>query len=224
MDESKAIKIIKQEMGWENKSSTLGAFEEAVKALEEAQQYQALEKRLSDMFGGSISLKMCVDELERILTEPDSPHPMNAKILTYQEAADWEAYRVIGTVEELIRGKRYMNIAKRHGTIGQVIDECVAYEAIGTPEECRKSVDICKAMAERRISLQNMEDYMKFEDECVKRGFTFNSLLEAREKQEPKKPTDRCMYKECPACGEVEIEFCKYCPSCGQKLDWREEE
>lgn len=196
----------------------------AIKALEEVQQYQALEKRLSDMFGGSLSLKMCVDELERILTEPDSPHPMNAKILTYQEAADWEAYRAIGTVEELIRGMRYMNIAKRHGTIGQVIDECVAYATIGTPEECRKSVDICKAMAERRISLQNMEDYMKFEDECVKRGFTFNSLLEAREKQEPKEPTDRCMYKECFACGEVEIEFCKYCPSCGQKLDWRNEE
>lgn len=105
MDESKAIKIIKQEMGWENKSSTLGAFEEAVKALEEVQQYQALEKRLSDMFGGSLSLKMCVDELERILTEPDSPHPMNAKNLTYQEAADWEAYRAIGTPEECLRNK-----------------------------------------------------------------------------------------------------------------------
>ena len=71
-----------------------------IKALEEVPQYQALEKRLSDMFGGSLSLKMCVDELERILTEPDSPHPMNAKILTYQEAADWEAYRAIGTPEE----------------------------------------------------------------------------------------------------------------------------
>ncbi len=165
------------------------AMELAIKALEEVQQYRTLEKHLSDMFGGSLSLKMCVDELERILTEPDSPHPMNAKIITYQEAADWEAYR-----------------------------------AIGTPEECRKSVDICKAMAERRISLENIENYMKFEDECVKRGFTFNSLLEAREKQEPKEPTDRCMYKECPACGEVEIQFCKYCPSCGQKLDWRNEE
>lgn len=106
----------------------------------------------------------------------------------------------------------------------KALEEVHQYRAIGTPEECRKSVDICKAMAERRISLQNMEDYMKFEDECVKRGFTFNSLLEAREKQEPKEPTDRCMYKECPACGEVEIEFCKYCPSCGQKLDWRNEE
>lgn len=106
----------------------------------------------------------------------------------------------------------------------KALEEVQQYRAIGTPKECRKSVDICKAMAERRISLQNMEDYMKFEDECVKRGFTFNSLLEAREKQIPKKPTDRCMYKECPACGEVEIEFCKYCPSCGQKLDWRNEE
>lgn len=161
----------------------------AIKALGEVQQYRALEKHLSDMFGGSLSLKMCVDELERILAEPDSPHPMNAKILTYKEAADWEAYR-----------------------------------EIGTSEECRKSVDICKAMAERRLSLENIENYMKFEDECVKRGFTFNSLLEAREKQEPKEPTDRCMYKECPACGEVEIQFCKYCPSCGQKLDWRDEE
>lgn len=74
--------------------------EMSIKALEEVQQYQALEKRLSDMFGGSLSLKMCVDELERILTEPDSPHPMNAKILTYQEAADWEVYRAIGTPEE----------------------------------------------------------------------------------------------------------------------------
>lgn len=106
----------------------------------------------------------------------------------------------------------------------KALEEVQQYRAIGTPEECRKSVDICKAMAERRISLQNMEDYMKFEDECVKRGFTFNSLLEAREKQIPKKPTDRCMYKECPACGEVEIEFCKYCPNCGQKLDWGNKE
>lgn len=72
----------------------------SIKALEEVQQYQALENRLSDMFGGSLSLKMCVDELERILVKPDSPHPMNAKILTYQEAADWEAYRAIGTPEE----------------------------------------------------------------------------------------------------------------------------
>lgn len=158
-----------------------------------------------------------------------------------------QQYREIGTLEELIRGKRYINIAKHHGTIGQVIDECVAYEAIGTPEECRKSVDICKAMAERRISLENMENYMKFEDECVKRGFTFNSLLEAREKQIAKRAMHQGCYDKngewhewngingkpyelCPSC---KVNLCcempldikpKYCKNCGQKLDWRNEE
>ena len=52
---------------------------------------------------------------------------------------------------------------------------------------------------------------------------SIDMAIKALEKQIPKKPTDRCMYKECPACGEVEIEFCKYCPSCGQNLDWSEE-
>lgn len=111
MTESEAIKIIK-EKACNNRcipqlcndgymyENTKCAFSMAIKALEDVQQYRALEKHLSDMFGGSLSLKMCVDELERILVEPDSPHPMNAKILTYQEAADWEAYRAIGTPEE----------------------------------------------------------------------------------------------------------------------------
>lgn len=107
MTENEAIKELETSIdlakmctqNYERKNEIQG-YEMAIKALEEVQQYQALEKHLSDMFGGSLSLKMCVDELERILTEPDSPHPMNAKILTYQEAADWEAYRAIGTPEE----------------------------------------------------------------------------------------------------------------------------
>ena len=45
----------------------------------------------------------------------------------------------------------------------------------------------------------------------------------ALEKQIPKKPIDRCMYKECPTCGNVEIGFCKHCPDCGQRLDWSDE-
>lgn len=42
MDENKAIKIIRQEMEWESKSSTLRAFEKAIKALEEIQLYRAI--------------------------------------------------------------------------------------------------------------------------------------------------------------------------------------
>ena len=33
------------------------------------------------------------------------------------------------------------------------------YKAIGTPEECWKSVEICKAMLERNITVENMEEY-----------------------------------------------------------------
>ena len=53
MDENKAIKIIKQEMGWERKSSTLRAFDTAIKALEEVQQYRkhgvTVENALNNM-------------------------------------------------------------------------------------------------------------------------------------------------------------------------------
>ena len=52
------------------------------------------------MFGGELSLEDVTDELERYLKEPDNAHPINAKILTYEDAAAWDAYRAIGTPEE----------------------------------------------------------------------------------------------------------------------------
>ena len=139
----------------ENCKKEIQSCEVAIKALEEVQQYRALETRLADMFGGELSLEDVTDELERQLKEPDNPHPINAKILTYEEAEDWDAYR-----------------------------------AIGTPEECKKSVSVCRAMIERNITPENMEEYMKFEDECVKCGFTFKSLLGKLKKAEQDRPDD----------------------------------
>lgn len=89
--------------------------ETAIWALEEVQKYRALENRLADMFGGSLTLEMVVDELEQQLKEPDSLHPVNARILTHKESAEWDAYRKIGTPEEcrtavprkLIEGKYF---------------------------------------------------------------------------------------------------------------------
>lgn len=113
MTENEAIKILKKDSCYECAQGTNSPFNceyggcrvaeatrEAIKALEEVQQYRTLEKRLSDMFCSSVSLKSVVDELERNLKEPDSPHPMKARILTYKESADWDAYRAIGTPEE----------------------------------------------------------------------------------------------------------------------------
>lgn len=50
-------------------------------------------------------------------------------------------YRKLGTLEELARAKKYIDLAKKHGTIGEMIDECAEYEAIGTVEECREAVE-----------------------------------------------------------------------------------
>ena len=101
------------------------------------------------------------------------------------------------------------------------------YKAIGTPEECQKSVEICKSMIERNITPENMEEYMKFEDECVKNGFTFNSLLEAREKQIPYKPSQQKLVWGIGKC-KCGVEFLdsktNYCGNCGQRLDWSDEE
>lgn len=75
--------------------------DEYIEELEaEVQQYRALEKRLTDMFGGELSLEDVTDELERYLKEPDNTHPINAKILTYEDAEAWDTYRAIGTPEE----------------------------------------------------------------------------------------------------------------------------
>ena len=116
----------------------------------------------------------------------------------------------------------------------KALEEVQQYRAIGNLEECRKSVEICKAMLERNITTENMEEYMKFEDECVKRGFTFDSLLEAREKQTAKKIEIFNGQASCPNCKRLfgEMDIIKNlrawnmpnCKDCGQKLDWSDEE
>ena len=46
----------------------------------------------------------------------------------------------------------------------KALEEVQQYRQIGTVEECRKSVEICKSMIGRNITPENMEEYMKFED------------------------------------------------------------
>lgn len=116
----------------------------------------------------------------------------------------------------------------------KALEEVQQYRVIGTPEECRKSVEICKSMIERNITSENMEEYMKFEDECVKRGFTFDSLLEAREKQTAKKieifngqascPNCKCLFGGMDVIKSLIAWHMPYCKYCGQHLDWSDTE
>lgn len=68
------------------------------------------------------------------------------------------------------------------------------------------ALETIKKLSDRKMTTEVLENYMQFEDECVKKGFTFKSVIEAREKQIAKKPT-------------YEGDGYDYCPSCGQKLD-----
>lgn len=119
-------------------------------------------------------------------------------------------------------------------TIIKALEELKQYRTIGTPEECQKSVAVCKSMIDRKITPENMEEYMKFEDECVECGFTLKSLLEAREKQTAKKIEIFNGQASCPNCKRLfgEMDIIKnlrawnmpHCKDCGQKLDWSDEE
>lgn len=107
--------------------------DEYIEELEaEVEPYRALEKRLTDMFGGELSLEDVTDELERYLKEPDNTHPINAKILTYEDAADWDAYRAIGTPEELQEMKK---------DFAEALSDWRQYRKVGTLEECRAAVE-----------------------------------------------------------------------------------
>ena len=57
--------------------------------------YEDLEERLHKIFGeeSTFSLADVIDALEMKLSEPDKKHPVNARILTYEETNKWQEYK-----------------------------------------------------------------------------------------------------------------------------------
>lgn len=106
--------------------------------------------------------KMCTQNYER-------KNEIQGYEMAIKALEEVQQYREIGTVEELIRGMRYMNIAKRHGTIGQVIDECVAYEAIGTPEECLQNKDFLDFLSDK-MNPNDFETYLRLYNALEEKG------------------------------------------------------
>ena len=69
-------------------------------------------------------------------------------------------------------------------------------------------------------NVELMDNAIKALEE-VKQYRSIGTLYECRlavEKMKPKRPINRCMFSECPTCGNVEIKDCKHCPDCGQAL------
>lgn len=112
------------------------------------------------------------------------------------------------------------------------------YETMDAIGYAISALETIKKLSDRKMTTEVLENYMQFEDECVKKGFTFKSVIEAREKQIAKKPTyegdgyapDGTLVYDtwiCPCCDkryEVDYDDYDYCPNCGQKLDWSDEE
>lgn len=98
-----------------------------------------------------------------------------------------------------------------------------------------QALETIKKLSDRNMTIEVLENYMQFEDECVKKGFTFKNVIEAREKQIAKKPIMKQYFEDleeeylcCPTCGEILADripadnktFYFHCMNCGQKFDW----
>ena len=66
---------------------------------------------------------------------------MKALELALSVLREIQNYRKLGTLEELARVKKYIDLAKKHGTIGEMIDECAEYESIGTVKKFREAIE-----------------------------------------------------------------------------------
>ena len=115
------------------------------------------------------------------------------------------------------------------------LQELGQYRKIGTLEECREARELFTEMYKRKMTIAIIEEYMKFEDERIRHGFSFDSLLKARVRREPTKASVHIsdtdvkigniifrkgtrVYK-CP-CGSLITRSHKFCPDCGQAIDW----
>mgnify|MGYP007038493431 CR=1 FL=1 len=77
--------------------------EQLAQWLEELKKYKELEEKLCVMFAGDCSLSDVVENLERQITETDKDHPVNARILTYEDAEKWNEYRELEKQGRLLK-------------------------------------------------------------------------------------------------------------------------
>lgn len=97
-----------------------------------------------------------------------------------------------------------------------------------------QAIETVQKLSERKMTIDALENYMQFEDECVEKGFTLKSVIEARDKQIAKKIEVFNGQATCPNCKYIfgGIDVIKnlimwhmpYCKDCGQKLDWSDED
>lgn len=128
-----------------------------------------------------------------------SPTYMEALEVALSVLKEIQNYRKLGKLEELARAKKYIDLAKKHGTIGEMIDSCAEYEEIGTSEECREARE--KQIPKAPEMKPYYEDMPDEEYLCCP---TCGDIL-----------TDRIP--------DDNKNFYFHCLNCGQKFDWSDD-
>lgn len=108
-----------------------------------------------------------------------------------------------------------LNMIEAHGSL-----------AIQAKQKAIEALEIIRTMKERNLKVEHIEEYAKFEDECIAKGYTFNSLIEARDKQDviPLEEKAHPHYKSVGKmyyckCGVMYLDNgSDYCCNCGQRL------
>lgn len=103
MTEKEAIKVIEiaiDEVEWDYPLDYAVAFETAIKALEEIQQYREMDRKLRAKYGDCDGLLGMA--VEGLCKHPgiDIGSPKKSRLLTDEDVDKWDAYKAIGTVEE----------------------------------------------------------------------------------------------------------------------------
>ena len=126
-------------------------------------------------------------------------------------------------------------IKQRHCTENNYcLDNCMHGDEFCEYSIAIEALETISELEKRGITVDTINEYKIFEDEGIRKGFTFEILLEAREKQIPKKPdvySDgyadgyEVWEEHCPNCAyDFDGDNPSYCPRCGQKIDWSKEE
>lgn len=196
MTENEAIEVLK-DFGKQVSVKADGAYQStigekacnvAIKALKEIQKYRKIEKDLKENYHANVDIPLLMKHFIETVFKGEKHDGFC--ILTNEDKEEWEEYRTIGTPEELKAAMKYVYLAKKHGTVGQVIENCVKYEEIGTPEECRAAMERQNPIA----AIAEKEDTGTTKYTCSACGMYMGwstGMFPAR-----------------------------YCWKCGQKLDW----
>ena len=173
--------------------------EAVIQALEEIQQYRAIENELKEKYQANVDIPLLMKYFIDTVFEGEKHEGFC--ILTNEDRAMWDAYKELGTVEDI--QQKLAELERWHATeVNPKIKNVFA----------NTSTQICHNCDHKDEYIEELEAEIE-------------ELQALKEKAEPKKPLGRDekhKFFGCPVCKHIVSSVQNYCEDCGQKLDWSE--